>query len=102
MQNNPEIEQIIENAVHIARDRHHKYVLTEHLMLSMLKHAPFRAVLEKFGTDVTFLETDVSAYLDGLTNMTTDVTNAQPRKISISPSWPKPTATPTTFSSSMA
>ena len=80
MQNNPEIEQIIENAVHIARDRRHKYVLTEHLMLSMLKHAPFRAVLEKFGTDVTFLETDVSAYLDGLTNMTTDVTNAQPRK----------------------
>jgi len=80
MQNNPEIEQIIENAVHIARDRHHKYVLTEHLMLSMLKHAPFRAVLEKFGTDVTFLETDVSAYLDGLTNMTTDVANAQPRK----------------------
>jgi len=80
MQNNPEIEQIIENAVHIARDRHHKYVLTEHLMLSMLKHAPFRAVLEKFGTDVTFLETDVGAYLDGLTNMTTDVTNAQPRK----------------------
>jgi ATP-dependent Clp protease ATP-binding subunit ClpA len=49
-------------------------------MLSMLKHAPFRAVLEKFGTDVTFLETDVGAYLDGLTNMTTDVTNAQPRK----------------------
>ena len=80
MQNNPEIEQIIENAVHIARDRHHKYVLTEHLMLSMLKHAPFRAVLEKFGTDVAFLETDVAAYLDGLTNMTTDVTNAQPRK----------------------
>jgi len=80
MQNNPEIEQIIENAVHIARDRHHKYVLTEHLMLSMLKHAPFRAVLEKFGTDAAFLETDVSAYLDGLTNMTTDVTNAQPRK----------------------
>ena len=80
MQNNPEIEQIIENAVHIARDRHHKYVLTEHLMLSMLKHAPFRAVLEKFGTDVTLLETDVAAYLDGLTNMTTDVTNAQPRK----------------------
>jgi ATP-dependent Clp protease ATP-binding subunit ClpA len=80
MQNNPEIEQIIENAVHIARDRHHKYVLTEHLMLSMLKHAPFRAVLEKFGTDVAFLETDVAAYLDGLTNMTTDVTNLQPRK----------------------
>jgi len=80
MQNNPEIEQIIENAVHIARDKQHKYVLTEHLMLSMLKHAPFRAVLEKFGTDVTFLETDVAAYLDGLTNMTTDVTNAQPRK----------------------
>jgi ATP-dependent Clp protease ATP-binding subunit ClpA len=80
MQNNPEIEQIIENAVHIARDRHHKYVLTEHLMLSMLKHAPFRAVLEKFGTDVAFLETDVAAYLDGLTNMTTDVANLQPRK----------------------
>ena len=33
MQNNPEIEQIIESAVKIARDKKHEYVLTEHVLL---------------------------------------------------------------------
>ena len=52
MQNNPEIEQIIESAVHLARGKEHKYVLTEHLMLSLLTHAPFAAVLTKFGVNL--------------------------------------------------
>jgi len=32
MQNNPEIEQIIENAVRIAREKQHAYVLTDALV----------------------------------------------------------------------
>jgi len=39
---NPEIEHIVEQAVKLARERRHEYVITEHLLLSMLRHAPFR------------------------------------------------------------
>ena len=42
MQNNPEIEQIIDAAVRIARDKKHEYVLTEHLLLSLLQYNPFK------------------------------------------------------------
>jgi ATP-dependent Clp protease ATP-binding subunit ClpA len=80
MQNNPEIEKIIENAVKIARDRKHEYVLTEHLLMAMVTHVPFRSVLEKFGTDVTHLEVDVSRYLDALPYIVKDAGNIQPRK----------------------
>ena len=52
MQNNPEIEQIVDAAVKIARGHRHEYVMNEHVLLAMLRPAPFRAVLEKFGTDV--------------------------------------------------
>jgi ATP-dependent Clp protease ATP-binding subunit ClpA len=49
MQNNPEIEQIIEQSVRIARERKHEYVVTEHLLMALLQHAPFRKCLIKFG-----------------------------------------------------
>ena len=66
MQNNPEIEQIVDNAVKMARDRRHEYVMTEHVLLSLIRHAPFRTVLEKFGTDVTLLDQEVDVYLANL------------------------------------
>ena len=69
MQNNPEIEQIIDSAVKIARSKQHEYVLTEHVVLSMLGHVPFRTVLEKFGTDVVQFEQEVDSYLNSLTNL---------------------------------
>ena len=52
---NPEIEHIVEQAVKLARERRHEYVITEHLLLSMLRHAPFRRAVEKFGAEVPFL-----------------------------------------------
>ena len=45
MQNNPEIEQLIEAASKLARERRHEYVLTEHLLLALLPHGPFTQVL---------------------------------------------------------
>lgn len=63
MQNNPEIEQIIDSAVKIARDLHHEYVMTEHVLLAMIRHEPFRKVVEKFGTDVKMFDAEVDAYL---------------------------------------
>ena len=79
MQNNPEIEQIVDAAVKMARDSHHEYVLTEHVLLSMINHAPFRLVLEKFGTDVVRLEQELHDYLASLASLVTSK-DVQPKK----------------------
>jgi ATP-dependent Clp protease ATP-binding subunit ClpA len=79
MQNNPEIEQIVDAAVKIARDCRHEYVLTEHVLVALLRHAPFRQVLEKFGTDVVRMEQEIEAYLASLANLVT-TKDVQPKK----------------------
>ena len=79
MQNNPEIEQIIDAAVKLARDRHHEYVMTEHVLLSLIRYNPFRKVLEKFGTDVGMLDSELEAYLLGQVNLVT-AKDTQPKK----------------------
>jgi len=79
MQNNPEIEQIIENAVKLARDHRHEYVLTEHMLLAMIRYNPFRQVLEKFGVDVDLLDQELDAYIASLVNLVTDK-DVAPRK----------------------
>jgi ATP-dependent Clp protease ATP-binding subunit ClpA len=71
MQNNPEIEQIIENAVQIAKGKQHKYVLTEHLLASLIDHEPFCRVLIKFGVDVENMSRELSSYLDSLVSLKT-------------------------------
>ena len=63
MQNNPEIEQIVDNALRLARDLSHEYVMTEHVLLALLRYNPFRRVLEKFGTDVVMFDTELETYL---------------------------------------
>ena len=79
MQNNPEIEQLIASAVKIARDKQHEYVMTEHVLLALICYSPFRKVLEKYGTDVTMLETELDAYLDSVVSLVkADV--GQPKK----------------------
>jgi len=69
MQNNPEIEQIIDSAIKLAQARSHEYMLTEHLLLAMLQHPPFRKCLDKFGVESEQFETELSAYLDSLVNL---------------------------------
>jgi ATP-dependent Clp protease ATP-binding subunit ClpA len=79
MQNNPEIEQIIDAAVKLARDRRHEYVMTEHVLLSLIRHEPFRRVLEKFGTDVALFDQELDAYLESCAGIITNK-NVQPKK----------------------
>jgi ATP-dependent Clp protease ATP-binding subunit ClpA len=79
MQNNPEIEQIVDASVKLARDLRHEYVMTEHVLLCLIRHAPFRQVLEKFGTDVAGMDTDLTSYLHSLTAVTTRK-DIQPKK----------------------
>jgi ATP-dependent Clp protease ATP-binding subunit ClpA len=80
MQNNPEIEQIIDSAVKIAKDKQHEYVLTEHVLLSLLRYAPFRKVLLSFGTTVDLLEQELDQYLNSLTSLVRANHNSQPKK----------------------
>jgi ATP-dependent Clp protease ATP-binding subunit ClpA len=69
MQNNPEIEQIVDLAVKTAQARGHEYMLTEHLLLAMLHHPPFRKCLDKFGVETRQFDEELSAYLDSLVNL---------------------------------
>jgi len=80
MQNNPEIEYIVEQSAQQARARQHVYVVTEHLLMALLLHAPFRRVLEKFGVDVAAMEQDVNNYLGSMTTIVTADLDQQPRK----------------------
>ncbi len=84
MISNPEVEQVIEQAVELARQRNHKYVTLEHTLLSLITYHPFRNQLDSFGCDVEGMTLDVSGYLDTLTSLVVDVTESgevvQPRK----------------------
>ena len=80
MQNNPEIEQIVEAAIKIARAKQHEYVLTEHVLLAIIQYIPFRRVLEKFGTDLERFESELDSYLDSLHSLVKVDKDTQPRK----------------------
>ena len=79
MQNNPEIEQIVDSAVKLAKLRHHEYVLTEHVLLSLIRHDPFHKLLEKFGVNIMQLDQELESYLDSMTAMITSK-DIQPKK----------------------
>jgi ATP-dependent Clp protease ATP-binding subunit ClpA len=64
--NNPEIEHIVEQAVKIAREKKHEYVLTEHLLLALIRHPTFRRTLDKYGVEITKMDQEVDVYLNGL------------------------------------
>jgi ATP-dependent Clp protease ATP-binding subunit ClpA len=79
MQNNPEIEQVIDAAVKLARDRRHEYVMTEHVLLSLIRHEPFKKVLEKFGTNMALFDQELDAYLESCASLITNK-DVQPKK----------------------
>ena len=80
MQNNPEIEKIVTNAVAIAKAHNHAYVITEHVLMAMIQHAPFRAVLTKYGTAVEQFEGELSAYILSQVSLLTSKEDFTPRK----------------------
>ena len=80
MQNNPEIEDIIDNAVRIARERQHQYVMTEHLLAALIAHAPFASILERLGVDIELLAKDIDSYLSEFDGTRNDDIDPTPRK----------------------
>ena len=83
MTNSPEIESIIEQAIHSAKERKHEYCTVEHLLYALITHTPFKKCLDSFGCDIDQLTQEVSAYLDAqhsieLSDKTVD--EVQPRR----------------------
>ena len=72
MQTNPEIEQILSQAQRLARIKKHEYVTLEHLMLALVRHTPFTAMLETYGVNADNLDRDLDDYLDSQVHMLTD------------------------------
>jgi ATP-dependent Clp protease ATP-binding subunit ClpA len=80
MQDNPEIKHIIESAVKIAQGFGHEYVTTEHLLLSLIRHAPFRKCLDAFGVEVDQMDSEVEHYLVGQLHLLSETPETQPRR----------------------
>ncbi len=66
MQINPEIEQIIDHAVSLAKKNKHEYILIEHLLEALISYEPFYNCLKDYGVDVEAMLTDISAYTASL------------------------------------
>jgi ATP-dependent Clp protease ATP-binding subunit ClpA len=69
MQINPEIEQLTDYAIHLAKKEEHEYVLVEHLLLSLVRYDPFSKTLESFGIDISALDADLLNYLSNVDNV---------------------------------
>ena len=80
MKHNPEIEQLVDQAVKIAVEMQHEFVITEHLLLSMIRYEPFRKTLDKFGVEVDSMDYEVETYLRSVTSIHSTKTDLQPRK----------------------
>ena len=80
MNTSPEIESIVQESIAIATEMDHEFVLTEHLLLALIRHAPFRKTLTQFGTNVKDLETDVIAYLVEIQHTITRRETESPRR----------------------
>ena len=63
----------------MAREYKHEYVLTEHVLLALIRYNPFRKCLEKFGTNVELMDSEIYAYLLSLVNLVTNK-DAPPKK----------------------
>ena len=83
MNNSPEIEAIIEQAIELSKQRKHEYCTIEHLLLSLITHTPFKKCLDSFGCDTQTMVVEVTSYIDSLHAIVAKVDPAiqvQPRK----------------------
>jgi len=81
--NSPEIEAIIEQAIDYAKQRKHQYCTIEHLLLALVTHTPFKKCLDGFGSDTDTMIEEVTAYIDSLHAIVAKVEpdqEVQPRK----------------------
>jgi len=80
MQNSPEIENIIEQAISLAKERNHQYVTIEHLLLALITFTPFKKCLTNFGVEIDLMIQEVTAYINGLHAIEAKEPGTPPRK----------------------
>jgi len=83
LNNSPEIEAIIEQAIDYSKQRKHQYCTIEHLLLALITHTPFRKCLDSFGCDTVHMIQEVTSYVDSLHAIVARVEpdqEVQPRK----------------------
>jgi len=66
MQINPEIEQITDYAIALAKKKGHEYVLLEHLLVALMSYEPFYFCIKGFGVDADGMIKEIETYLDTL------------------------------------
>lgn len=66
MQINPEIEQITDYAISIAKKKNHEYVLLEHILLALVSYEPFYKCMKGYGVQIDGMINDIDDYLDTL------------------------------------
>ena len=61
---NKDLEQIFENAVHVAGINNHEYITLEHFLYSMLNNETFSTLLTSFGVDLKTFKEDLENYIE--------------------------------------
>ena len=61
---NKDLEQIFENAVHLAGANNHEYITLEHFLFSMLNNETFSGMLTSFGVNLQPLKEDLENYIE--------------------------------------
>jgi ATP-dependent Clp protease ATP-binding subunit ClpA len=77
---NKDLEQIFEDAVHVASANKHEYVTLEHFLLSMLNNEPFATILTEFGTNVKVFKEEVENYINNEYHSITAKEDTKPKK----------------------
>ena len=80
MQTSPEIENIIEQSIALAKERNHQYVTVEHLCLALVAFSPFKKSLTSFGVETDAMIEEMTHYLDSLHSIEAKEPNTQPKK----------------------
>jgi len=80
MNTSPEIENIIEQSITIAKKHNHQYVTVEHLLLSLISFQPFKRCLSSFGVDTELMIDEVSGYVASLNAIKSQNSDVNPKK----------------------
>jgi ATP-dependent Clp protease ATP-binding subunit ClpA len=80
LNNSPEIENIIEQAINYAKERKHTYCTIEHLLLALITHPPFKKCLNSFNVETDLMINEVEAYLNGLHAIESKDPDVMPKK----------------------
>ena len=80
MNNSPEIDNIIEQSVSIAKNYNHQYVTIEHLLLALVSHKPFKKCIANFGADSDALIEDLTNYVGSFHAIKSKDPDCKPRK----------------------